>query len=43
MGRVVLIYSEQDLILQRDFTLQRDFGYYNETLPLRGFELGLAN
>ena len=26
------------LVLQRDFILQRDFGYYNETLPLRGFE-----
>lgn len=26
------------LVLQRDFILQRDFGHYNETLRLRGFE-----
>jgi len=27
-----------NLILQRDFVLQRDFSYYNETLRLRWFE-----
>ena len=27
------------LILQRDFVLLRDFGYYYETLPLRRFEV----
>ena len=31
------------LILQRDFVLLRDFGYYNETLPLRWFKVRRCN
>ena len=33
-----LVITVPVLILQRDFVLQRDFGYYNETLRLRWFE-----
>jgi hypothetical protein len=29
-----LIFDTTQLVLQRDFVLLRDFGYYYETLPL---------
>jgi hypothetical protein len=38
-----LYMSSEILVLQRDFILQRDFGYDNETLPLRRFESRWAN
>ena len=32
----------QELVVQRDFIVLRDFGWYYETLRLRRFELGLS-
>jgi hypothetical protein len=44
-GRLITRLSIGDslLVLQRDFTLLRDFMYYYETLPLRRVEGRLSN